>query len=269
VPAAILFDAHVHIWEAGEETYPQDRSFGPPPELDAPLDQLLLFMDRSGVGRAALVQPGNYGFDAGLVADVIKRYPKVFVGLGMVDPRQPDVEAQIVYWMEERGLSGMRVLGSWLEAPYLPHLWRRIASYQGALSFLTGPVDLDPLARLLSRLPPTPVILDHFAHRKVDDPAHCRQLLDLASFPNVYVKMSGLYALSHQPHPHPDVYRLIQDVIQAFGVRRLMWASDYPYIREPCGYQPCLELFQHQLPQTTPEEREWICGRTAQSLWPI
>jgi predicted TIM-barrel fold metal-dependent hydrolase len=81
--------------------------------------------------------------------------------------------------------------------------------------------------------------------------------------------MSGLYALSHQPHPHPDAYRLIQDVIQAFGVRRLMWASDYPYIREPCGYQPCLELFQHQLPQTTPEEREWICGRTAQSLWPI
>ncbi len=227
-----------------------------------------MLMDQNGVERAALIQPGCYGFDASLLADQVRQTPDRFVGLGMVDPRQPDVADRLSYWVESRHLVGMRVLGRWIDAAHLQDLWRRAAELQAALAFLTGPIDLEPLEQLISRLPATPVIIDHLAHRRLDDRAHCQQLLNLARYPQVYVKVSGLYVLSRQPHPHADAGWLIQEVIQAFGAQRLMWATDYPYIVDTDGYGNCLEWFHHVLPHTTQAERDWICGQTANRLWP-
>jgi predicted TIM-barrel fold metal-dependent hydrolase len=263
-----FFDAHVHIWDINESKHPFDSNFGPPPEMDAPLDQLLSLLDRFKVGRAALIQPGCYGFDANLILEVLRNEPHRFIGLGTVDPTQPDVADRLSYWIE-RGLIGMRVLGSWLKAPYIEALWQRAYQLQASLSFLTGPIELLPLNRLLNRLPPVVIIIDHFAHRRIGDQSHIKQLLDLARYPNVYVKVSGLYTLSAEPHPHPDAMQMIEAVFEAFGPQRLMWASDYPYIVSTCGYENCLNLFHKQLPFATPEEREWICARTADSLWPV
>ena len=266
--AAVVFDAHVHLWESSEEKYRFDPEFGLPPIQAAPLAGLLETMAENGVSRAALIQPGNYGFDASLIADRIAQFPRHFVGLGMVDPRKPDVADRLSHWVKTRHLAGVRVLGSWLGAQYLLQLWQRAAELQVALSFLTGPIDLSQLLAWLNQMPPTPVIIDHFGHRHLEDRAHCQQLLDLAGFPHVYVKMSGLYTLSHLPHPHPDANWLIQAVIDAFGPDRLMWASDYPYIVDTCGYAACLDFFHFHLPNTTQEDRDWICGKTAQKIWP-
>lgn len=263
-----MFDAHVHLWHRGGpgEFSPE---FGPPPDLDASPETLLALMDQHGVRRAALIQPGCYGFDASLLADQVAQHPDRFVGLGMVDPRQPDAAERLAYWVESRGLVGMRVLGSWLDASYMADLWRRAAALQATLSFLTGPIDLAPLEALIGRLPATPIVIDHLGHRRLDDRAHCQQLLALARYPQVYVKVSGLYALSQQPHPHDDAAWLLQAVLEAFGPQRLMWATDFPYIVDTDGYGANLEWFRRALPQTTQAERDWICGQTAQQLWPL
>jgi predicted TIM-barrel fold metal-dependent hydrolase len=262
-----IFDAHVHVWELTEDRYSFDPRFGACPKLEASIDRLMALMHTHGVARAALIQPGNYGFDASLIADIVARDPRRFVGLGMVDPTQAGVADQLSTWIEERGLVGVRVLGRWIDAPHIKELWRRASQLQATLSFITGPIDMLPLVTLLDDLPSTPVVIDHLGHRRPDDRKHCQQLFDLAAYPNVYVKLSGLYALSAEAHPHPDVEWLIREVLQTFGARRLMWASDFPYIVETCGYGACLDLFRRELPLTREEDRDWICGKTAASLW--
>ena len=262
-----LFDAHVHVWELTEDRYSFDPSFGAYPKLEASIDRLMALMHTHGVARAALIQPGNYGFDASLIADIVARDPRRFVGLGMVDPTQPGVADRLSTWIEERGLVGVRVLGRWIDAPHIEELWRRAAQLQATLSFITGPIDMLPLFGLLDDLPSTPVVIDHLGHRRPGDREHCRQLLDLARYRNVYVKLSGLYALSTEPHPHPDMEWLIREVLAAFGPERLMWASDFPYIAETCGYGACLDLFRSELSLASEEDRNWICGKTAASLW--
>ena len=261
-----IFDAHVHIWEITEERYRFDPSFGTPPTITAPVGQLLELMNEHHVNRAALIQPGNYGFDANLIVEAVSENPDRFVGLGMVDPSRPDVADQLSAWVDQ-GLVGMRVLGRWFEAPHIQDLWQRAHDISAVLSFLTGAVDLLPLRGLLDHLPPTKIIIDHFGHRHFDDRNHCQQLLDLARFPNVYIKMSGLYALSKTPHPHRDATWLIRAVYDAFGPQRLLWASDFPYILSSCGYGSCLNLFMEQLAFTSQEDRDWICGKTASTLW--
>jgi hypothetical protein len=52
------------------------------------------------------------------------------------------------------------------------------------------------------------------------------QLLTLGQFPNVGVKVCGLQSLSEQGGHREDVWPYLEQVIEAFGVHRLMWASD-------------------------------------------
>jgi predicted TIM-barrel fold metal-dependent hydrolase len=52
-------------------------------------------------------------------------------------------------------------------------------------------------------------------------------LIELARFPQVAVKFSGVAALSHQSYPFADLWPALHQIIDAFGPERLMWGSDY------------------------------------------
>ena len=53
------------------------------------------------------------------------------------------------------------------------------------------------------------------------------KLLDLARFPNVRVKVSGACTMSHQPFPYDDIWQPVLRVIDAFGLDRCMWGTDW------------------------------------------
>jgi predicted TIM-barrel fold metal-dependent hydrolase len=250
-----------------EDRYPFDRRFGPPPTREARVEDFIALMDRYGVGRAALVQAGYHGFDGSMIADLVARHPQRFAGFGMVDPAQPDVADRLSYWVEERGLAGMRVFGRFLEDPYFEAYWRRSAELGATLEVSPGHIDLGPLARFLDRLPPAPVVMDHLAHRRVNDRADCQQLLDLARFPHVYVKWSGFYYNSKEPYPHRDTEWLLRATLEAFGAQRIMIAGDFPYFNAPDEYDQRLGQFCQWYPFITEEDRAWILGKTAASLW--
>ncbi len=50
---------------------------------------------------------------------------------------------------------------------------------------------------------------------------------------------------------------------------RMLWASDYPWIKQIPGYEPQLELVDHYLPNLTLEERAAIMGDTAARLFDL
>jgi L-fuconolactonase len=52
-------------------------------------------------------------------------------------------------------------------------------------------------------------------------------LIDYAKYPNVAVKWGHAPRLSREPFPYRDLLAQLRRVIDAFGVKRLMWASDY------------------------------------------
>lgn len=56
-----------------------------------------------------------------------------------------------------------------------------------------------------------------------------KPLLDLAARKNVYVKLSGLYAVSDPPHdyPHPQATPFVELLLAAYGPDRCMWGSDF------------------------------------------
>jgi L-fuconolactonase len=53
------------------------------------------------------------------------------------------------------------------------------------------------------------------------------KLLALAQYDNVRVKISGACTMSHQPFPYDDIWDPVLRIIDAFGLDRCMWGTEW------------------------------------------
>jgi predicted TIM-barrel fold metal-dependent hydrolase len=158
-----------------------------------------------------------------------------------------------------RGIAGLRVLLGWpldgseikrLENGVWDPVFEACERHQvPVFLFITG--WLAHAIRIAERFAGLPLIIDHLGLRQppLDTPDHppfvnLPQLLDLARFPNVHVKLCGLPALSKEPFPFRDAWRPLRAITDAFGADRLMWASDTTRFAGRIG------IGRHQNPHT-------------------
>jgi L-fuconolactonase len=94
------------------------------------------------------------------------------------------------------------------------------------------------MAQIAERHPNLTLIIDHVgvAQHPVSPPETMSwrtfpDLLELARYPNVAVKLCGAPLLSAQPYPFDDVWPYLDRLFEAFGFERVMWASDYTRLR--------------------------------------
>ena len=86
-------------------------------------------------------------------------------------------------------------------------------------------------------------------------------VLALAAAPNVHVKLSGFYALAAPTHayPHRDSWIYVEQVAQAFGVNRLVWASDFSPALEHVSFVQTVDVLEH-MPYFSPAELTAVYG---------
>ena len=233
-----------------------------------PVESLLDQMERHGIAAAVLVQHGGE-FDNRYLSDCCRRYPDRFVAVGLTNPADPTAPDHMAEWATWPGLRGVRFM------PGDPAVLWQAASDLGLIVSLfgTAPRLADPdLRRLLTRYDRVTVCLEHLGKPDPDEPAPYpiyRQALALAELPNVYLKVSGFYSFTHQRYPYTDVQPFADLALAAFGPRRMMWASDFPPVSGREGYHNALAFPNLLFPGLAPDERAWLMGRTAQSVWGI
>ena len=114
------------------------------------------------------------------------------------------------------------------------------------------------------------IIIEHLAFVGRDDaPPYTTftKALDLARFPNVYMKVPALGEICHPPCPYKDIPPLVDMSYEAFGARRLMWGSDWPPVVMREGYRQSLWFTMENTRYRNEEDKEWIFGKTALSLF--
>jgi predicted TIM-barrel fold metal-dependent hydrolase len=272
-----IVDAHAHVWEEDTTSYPWDPSLGIQPNFSAPVESLLGEMEANGVQSTVLVQPSNYGFDNSYLIDSVRRYSQRFAGVALVNPWAEDAGSRLEWLVERSDIHGARLVAAlnpqapWLDRQLTRAFWAKADDLGIPICVLVRPVQLPQLERVVAEWTSVRVVVDHLGHAMVDPtPANLddRSLLRLARYPNVYVKISGLPVVSHKPYPHQDVFPLIREVLESFGPHRLMWSSDFPYVQQQCGYGRALAIVRDEIPFFSDEDRAWILGKTASTLWP-
>ncbi|MCO6459333.1 MAG: amidohydrolase [Pirellulaceae bacterium] len=271
-------DAHSHIWTRDVESFPLKAGTTvadlAPPSFTA--EELLAAARPLGIGRVVLIAHHTYyGYDNSYMTDAARRYPGVFRVVGMVDDRQPRPDQAMRRLLREQ-VTGFRITpwtggDQWLSGPGMAAMWRCAADTRQAMCCLLDPKYLESVDRMCQRFPETPVVIDHFARIGVDGMIRdedLRNLLRLARHKQTHVKVSAFYALGQKQPPYLDLVPMIRRLVEAFGVERLMWASDCPYqVEPPHTYAASLALVRDRLPFLSPADRDWLLRKTAEKVY--
>jgi predicted TIM-barrel fold metal-dependent hydrolase len=233
-----VIDAQVHAYERNHPDRPWHALLTGPAEVTG--EQMVAAMDAAGVDGAILVSPFTmYRYDASYALEVHKAHPDRFALIKPVDPANRAVAEVIVEWKRTSGTVGIRMLlvrGGLSVDPADPGLNGVLAT----AARLSLPVNLHIAGRLdqgielIRRNPDTQIIIDHLGLVQPHEPpvpaepwADLPKVLMLANSANVAIKITGACTLSRQPFPYNDIWDPVCRVIDAFGIDRCMWGTDW------------------------------------------
>ena len=271
----LVVDAHLHVWSLDTARYPFAPNASYVPEIPGDAEMLLGLMAQSGVDRAVIVQPACYGYDHRYVTETLRAHPGRFAAACLVDPLAPDAPEQLAARHAE-GYRGLRLNPSvageatWLNDPLTAPLWEQAAALGIVISLLILPHQMTRASEMIARFPEVPVIIDHLGRPEValgEPEGVYADTLALAQYPNVLMKVSGIPHASQEPYPHRDVWPYVQLALSWFGPERCMWATDFPWITQQCGYDACLRLITDAMDFLSDADRCALLGETATRLW--
>ncbi|MBN9520207.1 amidohydrolase family protein [bacterium] len=281
-PPLPWIDAHSHIWPPDVDKFPlapgqTQRDLNPPSFTD---EQLMAVARPEGVGRVVLIQHSVYHlWDNAYLLDAVRRHPRTFRVQGMVDDHRPNPGAAMRELLP-RGVTGFRITpfvrprdaqAGWLDTPGMAEMWRTGAATRQAMCLLINPADLPAADAMCGRHPDTPVVIDHFARIGADGEirdADVRALCRLARHKLAHVKISAYYALGRKRPPHDELVPMTRRLIEAFGPRRLMWASDAPYQTQgENSYRASIALVRDRMDFLSRADREWLLAKTAEAVF--
>ena len=233
-------------------------------------------MDAAGVDRAVLVTPMWEGDrnDYGLAA--AQAYPDRLRLMGRLQLQHPDPDL-VERWLEQAGMLGIRVTfsrewqRSWLTDGTADWFWG--SAERARVPVIVFAPGMSPkLAEIAERHPSLRLVVDHLGlptdPRAADLDIALQQLIDLARYPNVATKVSGLIAFATDPYPFRSLHPRIARVIEALGPQRVLWATDLT--RLPCSYREAKEVFTRELDFLSATDLDWIMGRAVATWldWP-
>lgn len=278
-PTSGFIDAHSHIWTRDVTSYPlangQTVDDLDPPSFTA--EELLKTAMEEGVARVVLIAHNRYyRWDNSYMTDSAKKYPGWFRVVGMVDDSKPNPDARMRELLKKR-VTGFRITprirgrDKWLKTDGMQAMWKCAAETRQPMCCLINPEDLPDIYAMCRRYPDTPVVIDHFGRVGIDGTIRegdVKRLCTLARHKHVFVKISAFYALGKKQPPYLDLVPLIRRVYDAFGAKRLMWASDSPYqLVGEHTYGGSISLVRDKLDFVSKADRQWLLRKTAEAVY--
>lgn len=269
-------DSHVHVWIPESEKYPYSPKRPDIHFNNGSVELLVELMDKHGISKAVLIQPSQYGWDNSYMMDCMDRYPGRFVAVVRVDQWSKNGPADLEFWVKQRGAQGVRLTlweytpDTWNHGEPEYSLWEKIHELGIAVGYLVEPFHAPMIEDMLKKFPGVPVILDHLGKPiKEESPSFpsFQNVLSLAQYPNVYIKLSAMSYQSNESYPHRDLINCAEKAVQAFTPQRVMCGTDFCFTLGAHNYHTGLELVDTYMPFLHEADKEWIYAGTALKLF--
>jgi len=239
----MIIEWNTHIFSADVERYPfHERAvYTPSPDslLPDPLDDYKQRMEQEGIERAVLVHPEPYGDDHRLVLDCIEQEPDLFRITSLFYPKDEDApqcleelvqqQPKVVSTRFHAHLGKETYLDSFADKG-VRALWQKAVELGLIVELHIGPNYARQVAEALRDFPETVALIDHMAEPHMGNAVDFADVLELAKFEKVYMKLSGLNHFAQDAPFYESVRPFTQRVIEAFGPDQLVWGSGSPGI---------------------------------------
>lgn len=224
-------DSHAHVFSRELDLTTARRYT---PDYDATLGLYLDNLREHGLSHGVLVQPSFLGTDNSYLLAALQLAPEQLRGVVVVER---DISRERLNEMDRCGVVGVRLnlMGKALP-DFSEPAWR---SFFAHLVELDWHVELhrqvEDLPILIRGLMPfgIKIVVDHFGRpdaRLGMDQSGFGQMMELGLNGQVWMKVSGIYRLGGSEQQNLDFARQALPLLeQSFGLRRLVWGSDWPH----------------------------------------
>lgn len=229
-------DSHTHVFAALDEVpIAAGASYAPPLAPAAAHRQML---DTLGFRHGVVVQPAPYGLDVSVLLDAIRRSEGRLKGIGTASSEISDSALETMSrggvcglrFTEARLPNGDRYRGS-VGADQIAGLASRLRACSMHAQLWPGPDGIPELVESLLSLD-VPLVLEHMGgidiRRGIDDTAF-QYLLALLREGRIWIKLTVCRRSSAAPE-YRDL-RPFHDALVDANPRRLVWGSDWPFVR--------------------------------------
>ena len=287
-------DAHLHVFTKASSEFPRETSDVWPAEREEPAEKLLGEMKKHKVDQAVLVQMAGTSLKQHrYLLRCLKDYPKRFLGIGLIPQDHPNPAEHMAELTDDTGIIGFRLstfggprdIFAKMEVREFETypIWEYAAEHDCVLWLYPQAIEAHLLPYLIQAFPQVRVVLNHlgmtpgkgkFSWDELGRPQiqvssynlAMHTTYRLARFENVNVHLSGQYAFSKEAFPYQDLAGWHRSLLNDFGPKRLMWATDFPWILEDPGYGELTTVIEKLMPSLTESELADIMGGNAKRI---
>jgi L-fuconolactonase len=269
----MIIDAHQHLWKYDPDSYKWIT-----PEMKIlrrnflPLD-LLRELQENHVDGSIAVQSIASETETSFLVTEADRHDFIRGVVGWLDLCSPYVAKRIEYYRDCTKFRGLRHLvqdetddNFMLREDFCKGI-AILSRYNLTFDLLIFPRQLAAAINLVKKFPKQKFVIDHLAKPAIRDRMLSPwdlQIREIAQFPNVYCKISGMVTQDDPQKWNPGNFQpYMETVLEAFGPRRLMFGSDWPVCLLAAEYDQVLSLVKNFIQRLSPTEQDNILSATA------
>lgn len=274
----MIIDSHQHFWKYNpirdswiDNTMKALRKDFLPKDLK-------LILDGNKVDGCIAVQADQSEEETIFLLECAKENQCIKGVVGWVDLRAKNVEERLEYFSKNHLFKGVRHI---VQAEKNDFVLRKdfqngiskLAKFGLTYDLLVYPKQLPATIKLVKEFPMQPFVLDHIAKPKISenlDKQWLKNIQDLAVCQNVCCKISGLFTETEGfKWRESDFTPFLDAVVDAFGVDRILFGSDWPVCLLAVEYKKTLEIIKNYFQGYSSEDKAKIFGGNAIRIYNV
>lgn len=254
-------DCHAHVLAPDRFPYVDGPGYRPRPDESGDALMFRNTRDEHGVTHALLVQPSCYGTDNTCMLDAMARSQGQCKGIAVAGPEAPDHE---LCTLKRQGVVGVRLhlVRSCPDALARPET----ASFLDRLRTLDWFVEVYAVRQMWVdiaaplRQSGVQLVIAHLGEPDVrlgiGQPGF-QAVLRLGRETSAVIKLSAPFRVSAGLFPYDDLDPYVAALVDAFGIDRCVWGSDWPFldVSAPVAYGDLLRVLTRWVPNPADRAR--------------
>ncbi|UFH32223.1 amidohydrolase family protein [Chryseobacterium sp. C-71] len=276
----MIIDSHVHFWKfdpvrdawISNEMAAIQKDFLP--------EDFSFYLNENRIDGCVAVQASQSDEETDFLVNLAKENPFIKGVVGWIDLTltSDKLEQSLQNYQFEKLIKGFRHIAEGEEIGFL--LQKNVLNGISALHKYNYTYDIllrqDQLldaVKLSEKLPDQPFILDHCGKPdlKTNDLKEWKSnISELAKNHNIYCKISGLLTQGNWNNINEkSIFEILDFIFSQFGIKRLVFGSDWPVILLGGNYALWVELISKYVSQFSKEEQELFFSGNAVKFYKL
>ena len=270
-------DSHQHFWkyDPARNSWMTDemdllkKDYGP--------QELALFLDQCGLQGSVAVQASQTEEENKYLLQLAENYSLIKGIVGWVDLQSDSISERLSFYNDKKKIKGFRHVihdepdVDFMLRPAFLNGIKALKYFGYTYDLLIFPVHLPNALQLIRKFPDQPFVIDHIAKPRIRAQQISnwkKDLKPLASFPNVYCKISGMVTeASWKKWSQEDFTPYLDTVFELFGTKRILYGSDWPVCTLSATYAETYGIVKSYFEEFSVDEQDDFFGLNAKRLY--